>query len=273
MNKIVALFIFWIFICSSTAYCCVGARPLAMGGAFVAVADDINAVYWNPAGLSKLSGKVVSLSLEPDKFADGSFKSAYPYFFAAGAQIGKAGVALSYVQVSDWCQDEGRGKAWLYAAMGTKVNPKLSIGVKAGYREVNNPSFEFFRSLNPDSFSQLPLIFDMGLLYECQDNVRLGLLIQGVTNFRPGVSFMPSENLLVSYELYDALNLSSSYYRSRFGLEYQIQPNFFLRLGMNESLTLGCGYKSKDFIFDCFMQTYNSFLQYYSSGISITFLF
>ncbi len=29
----------------------VGARAIGMGGAFVAVADDVNAAYWNPAGL------------------------------------------------------------------------------------------------------------------------------------------------------------------------------------------------------------------------------
>ena len=29
-----------------------GARPLGMGGAFTAVSDDINAIYYNPAGLS-----------------------------------------------------------------------------------------------------------------------------------------------------------------------------------------------------------------------------
>ena len=33
----------------------VGARALGMGGAFVAVADDATANYWNPAGLSKVS--------------------------------------------------------------------------------------------------------------------------------------------------------------------------------------------------------------------------
>lgn len=33
----------------------VGARPLGMGSAFVAVADDITAGYWNPAGLAALS--------------------------------------------------------------------------------------------------------------------------------------------------------------------------------------------------------------------------
>src|SRR5208282_3523353 len=31
-----------------------GARGAAMGGAFTAVADDVNALTWNPAGLSML---------------------------------------------------------------------------------------------------------------------------------------------------------------------------------------------------------------------------
>ena len=29
----------------------VGTRPLSMGGAFIAVADDANAITWNSAGL------------------------------------------------------------------------------------------------------------------------------------------------------------------------------------------------------------------------------
>jgi len=32
----------------------VGGRALAMGGAFVAVANDVTAGYWNPAGLSRI---------------------------------------------------------------------------------------------------------------------------------------------------------------------------------------------------------------------------
>src|SRR4051812_24888171 len=32
-----------------------GARPAAMGEAFTGVADDIHSIYWNPAGLSKLT--------------------------------------------------------------------------------------------------------------------------------------------------------------------------------------------------------------------------
>jgi long-chain fatty acid transport protein len=33
-----------------------GAKALGLGGAFVAVADDLTAIYWNPAGLGQLGG-------------------------------------------------------------------------------------------------------------------------------------------------------------------------------------------------------------------------
>ena len=33
----------------------VGGRALAMGGAFVAVANDVTAGYWNPAGLARIT--------------------------------------------------------------------------------------------------------------------------------------------------------------------------------------------------------------------------
>ena len=38
-----------------------GARARALGNAFVAVADDASAVYWNPAGLTQLKSPVVTL--------------------------------------------------------------------------------------------------------------------------------------------------------------------------------------------------------------------
>jgi tetratricopeptide (TPR) repeat protein len=39
-----------------------GARPSALGGAFAAVAEDVNAVYWNPAALSRVQRKELLLS-------------------------------------------------------------------------------------------------------------------------------------------------------------------------------------------------------------------
>ena len=33
-----------------------GAKPLGLGGAFTAIANDASAVYWNVAGMTQLSG-------------------------------------------------------------------------------------------------------------------------------------------------------------------------------------------------------------------------
>lgn len=54
----------------------VGARALGMGSAFVAIADDATATYWNPAGLTKVKKHSFS-AMYSDTFStgDGSFLS------------------------------------------------------------------------------------------------------------------------------------------------------------------------------------------------------
>jgi hypothetical protein len=56
----------------------VGCRGVAMGGAFGALADDISAVWWNPAGLGFLTGPQVFLSV-----ADQPLDVRYTYSAAA----------------------------------------------------------------------------------------------------------------------------------------------------------------------------------------------
>ena len=48
----------------------VGTRALGMGGAFVAVADDASAVWWNPAGL--IVGQPFGATIEWDRFQLGN---------------------------------------------------------------------------------------------------------------------------------------------------------------------------------------------------------
>ncbi|MFA6431814.1 MAG: Tudor-knot domain-containing protein [Candidatus Margulisiibacteriota bacterium] len=50
-NKILVSLMLLLFCCQS-AFALFGARPMGMGGAFTAVANDANAAYWNPAGLA-----------------------------------------------------------------------------------------------------------------------------------------------------------------------------------------------------------------------------
>ncbi|MEA1927745.1 MAG: hypothetical protein U9N73_06025 [Candidatus Auribacterota bacterium] len=49
-----------------------GSRALAMGGAYIGLADDWTASYWNPAGLSQLEGSGVGanfLSPHPSAYS------------------------------------------------------------------------------------------------------------------------------------------------------------------------------------------------------------
>jgi hypothetical protein len=71
-----------------------GVRATGMGGAFVAVADDASAVFWNPAGLA--SGSYFSLALDTNRLEtadDTSFPHRRTAFMLA---IGAPAVGLSY---------------------------------------------------------------------------------------------------------------------------------------------------------------------------------
>lgn len=51
-----------------------GARAIGLGGAFTAVADDVSATFWNPAGLSTLKSNEAHLSCYfPNEFSAASF--------------------------------------------------------------------------------------------------------------------------------------------------------------------------------------------------------
>ncbi|NNG26639.1 MAG: hypothetical protein HKM87_03885, partial [Ignavibacteriaceae bacterium] len=68
-----------------------GVRPMGMGGAFTAVADDPNAAYWNPAGMIKAPYPGISLmytrqmSIVPYYFT--SFQMGFDDVHAIGASL------------------------------------------------------------------------------------------------------------------------------------------------------------------------------------------
>ena len=72
----------------------VGARPLAMGGSYAAIADDSTAVYWNPAGLGGLNHSEASF-MHSTLFGLDSFD-----FFNYVHPLGNNGVlGLSWLRV------------------------------------------------------------------------------------------------------------------------------------------------------------------------------
>lgn len=88
---------------AQTSFEVVGSRALGMGGAFIAVADDPSAVFWNPAGLA--SGQPAGATIEWVRFRFGdqdATPSAGPYRRSAKfVSLGTWPIGLSYANYDE----------------------------------------------------------------------------------------------------------------------------------------------------------------------------
>ncbi|MBM3307452.1 MAG: PorV/PorQ family protein [Candidatus Eisenbacteria bacterium] len=89
----------------------VGARALGMGSAFVAVADDATAGYWNPAGVADVEGRSVQL-MHSETFGDvvnydtGAY--AQPLGNGAAFAVTVIRLAIDDIPFTDFETDEDR---------------------------------------------------------------------------------------------------------------------------------------------------------------------
>lgn len=74
---------FFLFSITTEALACWGSRPLAMGGAFTGLADDTNAIYWNPGGLGLNSSDGATNMSN----LGGENNSNYDQYFASATRI------------------------------------------------------------------------------------------------------------------------------------------------------------------------------------------
>ncbi len=85
----------------------IGVRPISMGKAFVAVADDANAGYWNPAGLAKLNHPEMSFMysnpMNYDIIGGGGVKDIgyHTLSMAYPSGFGSIGINFAYLSVGD----------------------------------------------------------------------------------------------------------------------------------------------------------------------------
>jgi len=76
-----------------------GARPVVLGEAYTAMADDANAIWWNPAGISQLRESLFTSTYANLYNVDGLSMSSLG--FAAPTDMGAFGAGITYLRASD----------------------------------------------------------------------------------------------------------------------------------------------------------------------------
>lgn len=161
----------------------IGVRPISMGKAFVAVADDANAGYWNPAGLSLLNITQLSVMYSnPMNYALGDNPGVkdigyHTVSLAFPMGFGSLGLNLAYLSVGN-IEEVNADASFTGKTFGDK-----ELGVIASYASSITDQIHLGVNLKfisqqiwDDKGSGMGL--DLGALYEPVYNLTFGLMLQ-----------------------------------------------------------------------------------------------
>ena len=239
----------------------VGARAAALGGGFVTMTDDPNAIFYNPAGLGTLSGKRASF---------GFFKylldinSGYASYGTEIPNLGFVGIGAVYINYGEFDRtgEEGQnlgtfgaGEFAFSAGYGGALRPEINYGVNA----------KFIYSSIADYHSS-GVALDFGLQYTAVPNriilgaclLNLGTQLNPYINTREdlpldlriGASIYPEHLPAVILLSFSKLNerqdnLGQHLRAFSVGVEFTASPSVLLRFGYNnerrQDLKLGQG--------------------------------
>jgi long-subunit fatty acid transport protein len=177
-----------------------GARATAMGSAFVALASDPSALFWNPAGIARLDGIQVMFD-HTLWIADINYN-----YFAVSFDIGDIGAvgasvtssAIDEMNVTTVAEPNGTGQ--IFKVQDVAASLAVALNLTENFSIGFNPKFI---SQSIWDASATAFAIDMGILYRTPfEGFTIGMAMQ---NFGPKMK-MDGQSLLV---LYDA-NIESS---------------------------------------------------------------
>jgi long-subunit fatty acid transport protein len=226
-----------------------GERAQAMGNAFVAVANDASAIYWNPAGMALIKDRQAQIS-HSDLYGLG-----IDYNYIAYAQS-MYGIAWAHIDADEFLMGGGDYSQDMYIIAGArKIDPQTYAGVNIKWHQMRYvpPSGYDGHVSSTDGFS-----LDLGALYVVDESTTIGAKVADLfgelktknsdsdspsTGLEPNISIgfsrKTDDNSLYSIEI-DNLGKEASVH---FGLEKRLQKELVLRAGVDdEVITAGFGF-------------------------------
>jgi len=201
-----------------------------MGGAFVAVADDINATYWNPAGLLSIKPGAVQYTwmhttTNRDNINYQEYMALATRFIDSKTEgAGSIAFGASFISTQDFFYDTIKNilirddERWVWASLAKDMGKAGMLGFNA--RAVSDSPPTNYRMKSESAY-------DLSYLNRINDRLSIGLLIQDINqprkyskgtpfvqygrNFRPGIAYKPSRNSVLAFDAYDLSNDSDSY--------------------------------------------------------------
>ena len=173
----------------------IGPRAVSMGGAFIATASDVTALYWNPAGASRSETNEAMFSYSK-WFADINYNWAGAMLNLGGA--GTIGLSVTYLDYGDMevttlAEQDGTGQFFSASDMSLaltyayNLTDRFSIGGNVKYIQQ-----KIWNS------SATAIALDLGVLFLSDINgLRIGATI---SNFGAGMS-MDGKDLLVQHDI------------------------------------------------------------------------
>jgi hypothetical protein len=227
----------------------VGARGAAMGGAFVAVADDATALFWNAAGLARIDADKSELSLSHANWpADLSFDQV-GYVFHVKRIPGAFGVQVRALSMKPM---EETTAYQPYGTGNTFDAGMMAFGFSYARLFTDKFSAGFTASLLHEGLadvSQQAVTFDFGTLYDVgAAGMKIGMAISNIGSeikfidrsaripsiFRVGTSATllssADQKLVGSFEFSHPPDNAE---RMNVGAEYSFHKYLFLRGGYN----------------------------------------
>jgi len=237
------------------------ARPAGMAGAYLAVADDASAIFYNPAGIAQLD--------RPNITAD-------VYFMTFGRHVNNVSLAAPFNLGG---VKYGAGLSWFNYSAGSDIEIRSTNSTSAE-RLASDSSHFFFLSasaaLSPvfmaginakmdlrfsDGTRAFGFGFDAGALAKLSENMKIAFCARnlGANTAWEEHDYMekPSQSYLTGFSWYigqlpwpehasallsadiEAVTFGEFIYR--IGVETGINRMFFIRAGFDGTLSMGCG--------------------------------